>query len=137
MKKAIFLTILSLAFTLVQAQSTVNLSGLRFQQLQLDKNSYAILEFTSNKQVSYIMGGVLPMSGRSFRDVCPGTYTVTEGKILIRCVCADKEVFPDPLEDSFRYDGSRKVLTSTRYQYTISSATSADLSRKNIIWNQL
>ncbi|MFM7645551.1 MAG: hypothetical protein ACKO41_02445 [Sphingomonadales bacterium] len=137
MKRFIILLILNLTLYTVQAQSAVNLSGLRFQQLQLDKSSYAILEFTSNRQVSYVMGGVLPMSGRSYRDVCPGTYTVTEGKILIRCVCADKEVFPDPLEDSFRYDASKKVLTSTRYQYTISSAPSADLSRKYIIWNQL
>lgn len=123
--------------SLVVAQTSTNLVGLRFQQYQKDVNTYAILEFSSNKQVNYVMGGVLPFNGKSFRDVCPGTYTITGNKITIKCVCADKDVFPDPLEDSFIYDGKTKVLTSTRYKYTIGSAPASGMAGKFNIWTQL
>lgn len=123
----------SFAFT----QTPTNLSGLRFQQYQKDNSSYAILEFSTNKQVSYVMGGMLPMSGKSYKDACTGTYSVSGNKITIKCTCSDKDLFPDPIEDSFQYDSKTKTLTSTRYKYTVGSAPSSGLAGKFTIWNQL
>jgi len=137
MKRIISVKLLIFFCSFVNAQTAANLSGLRFKHYQIDKNSYAILEFATNRQVNYIIGGVLPMSGKSYQDICPGTYSIEGNKITIRCVCADREVFPDPLEDSFIYNSKSRKLTSTRYQYTVSSAPSPDLSRKFVIWDQL
>ena len=65
---------------------------------------------------TYIMNGSLPISGKPYRDECPCNVKLVSGVIEIRCICADKDIYPDPIEDSFTYDEKSKILTSTRFR---------------------
>jgi hypothetical protein len=134
MKKSLLLSIVLLLSMLSFSQDLKNLPGLKFQEYNKTTGTYTRIEFGSNKQVSCVMGGVLPISNRSYREVCPGTYTITGNKITIKCVCADKDLFPDPIEDSFTYDSKTKSLISTRYKYSSGSAPTPSLVMKSVIW---
>ncbi len=135
MKKTIIIALAFICCTSVSAQTSINLAGLKFEQYDKMESS-TVLHFTSNTQAMYIMTGILPISGKSYRDECPCKCTVNGTSIKIVCPCSDKEVFPDPIEDSFVFDASSKTLKSSTYNYTSGSAPEPSLSGKDIVWKQ-
>jgi hypothetical protein len=127
--------IFSLMYVFSFSQSTTSLAGLRFEQY--DKaDGYTIVEFGPGKKATYIMGGVLPFNGQSYREECLCTFSISNSVITLACECPDKELYPDPVEDEFTFDKQRKTLTSKRYRYTAGSAPEPSLKTKYIIWNQ-
>jgi hypothetical protein len=125
-----------LSITALRAQSSITMNGLQFEFYDKTSGSSSVIKFTSNTQAMYIMSGVLPISGKSYRDDCPCKCTVSGNKITINCVCADREVYPDPITDAFEFDSKARTLTSTRYKYTNDSAPSSDLAWKFHVWKQ-
>ena len=114
MKKAILGILFIISCLLVQAQ-TVNLSGKRFLQTDnIPGDTY--IRFDSNSNAVYIM------TGSGYTDECACSCNVNGNKISIKCICADKDIYPDPIEDSFTYDASKGTLTSTRYRTSSSGA---------------
>jgi hypothetical protein len=65
------------------------------------------------------------MSGKTYIDECPCKTTVKGNNIEIICVCEDKELYPDPITDSFVYDSATNSLKSTSY---------SDRNRNPIYW---
>lgn len=127
--------VFSLMSALAFSQSSVSLAGLRFEQY--DKtDGYTIVTFSTGKKTTYIIGGVLSFNGKSYREECPCTYSVSNSIITLTCECSDKELYPDPIEDEFTYDKQRKTLTSKRYKYTSGSAPDPSLKMKYVIWTQ-
>ena len=136
MKKIFFFILALFAFNISNAQSDINLSGMRFEEYTKASDASTILEFKSNTRAIYIMSGVSPFSGRSFQDICQCTAIVNGNRVNIKCNCEDKEVYPDPIIDNFVFDKSHKQLVSTKYQYTDGSAPNRELAWKYIIWRQ-
>jgi hypothetical protein len=104
--------------TISQAQANPKLAGKQFYQVYMHQpgKMEAHLRFDSENKATYIMNGTLTISGAKFRDECPCTVKMVSGNISIKCICSDKEIYPDPIEDSFTYNDKTKVLTSTRYK---------------------
>jgi hypothetical protein len=125
MKKILTLTIMSLTFGFANAQSGLNLSNKTF--LMEDKiSSSTELYFNSKDQVTYLITNVI--KGKTYIDKCIGKATISDNKISINCTCDDKELYPDPISDSFIYDSKSQTLTSTKYTYVSEG-------RKYVIWN--
>ena len=114
MKKIIFSVFLVTICYLGSAQTT-GLAGKRFLQSDnIPGETY--LRFESNTRATYIM------TSMGYTDECPCSCIVSGNKISIKCVCSDKEIYPDPIEDSFTYDAAKGILTSTRYRTSSSGA---------------
>ena len=115
MKKIFFLSIMLIFGGICMSQNVLDLKNKQFHQLDKTPNSDTYLTFLSNSKAMYIMTGSLPISGKSFRDECPCAVTVSGNKISISCICDDKEIYPDPIEDSFIYETQNQKLISNRY----------------------
>jgi hypothetical protein len=97
----------------LQAQTTIDLTGKQFEQID-DIPSTTTLYFKSNTTASYVM--VSTIGGKTYRDECSCKATISGNKISINCICDDKEIYPDPIKDSFVYDPQSQTLTSTSYR---------------------
>lgn len=69
-----------------------------------------LLIFDSNGNATYVM------KGSGYEDRCPCSCTVKGKETFIKCICQDKDIYPDPIEDSFMYNSATNTLTSTRYR---------------------
>jgi hypothetical protein len=107
----------------LKAQNT-DFSGKKFEQIDEIPNSTTHLYFKSNTESVFVMTNVL-MSGKTYIDECPCKTTVKGNNIEISCVCEDKELYPDPITDSFVYDSATNSLKSTSY---------SDRNRNPIYW---
>jgi hypothetical protein len=136
--KNIFLIAMAITLCLpeITGQTSPSLNGLQFELYDKTNGSSEAIKFTSNTQAMYIISGILPISGKSYRDECPCKCTVSGTKITINCICSDRDVYPDPITDSFVFDSKARILTSTKYKYTNDSAPSSDLAWKFHIWKQ-
>lgn len=137
MFRIIYILICLCASGFTYAQSPADLTGLRFEQLDKNEDASSVLQFFSNKQAVYIMSGKSLYSGRRYSDQCPCTVTVNKTAVTIRCICDDRDIYPDPIEDAYIYDNKMGKLTSTRYKYSSGSAPSPEWTMKFIVWNQL
>ena len=72
--------------------------------------------FNTKTEVIYTITNTI--NGKTFVDKCTGKAIISGNKISIKCLCDDKEIYPDPIEDSFIYDSKSKKLTSTSYRST-------------------
>jgi hypothetical protein len=112
MKKLLFIAAMLLTFRAVNAQKELDLTNKTF--LQEDESPATTeLFFTSKNQVTYIITNEI--YGKTYIDKCPGKATLSGNKISIICNCADKEIYPDPIKESFVYDSKTKTLKSTSY----------------------
>ena len=107
-----------------EAIRLADLSGKKFEQIDEIPNSTTHLYFKSNTEAAYIMTGSL-MNGKTFRDECSCKSTIQGNKISINCICDDREIYPDPIKDSFVYDAASNSLKSTSY---------SDRNRNPFIW---
>lgn len=136
MKNFLCAAALTFCFSALFGQNSINLSGQQFELYDKTQGSSEAVKFISNTQATYIISGVLPLSGKSYRDECPCKCTVTGTKVTINCVCSDRDVYPDPITDAFTYDSKTQILTSTKYKYTNDSAPTADLAWKFHVWKK-
>jgi hypothetical protein len=113
MKNLIITSLCLLFFSTIFAQSNIDLTGKQFEQID-DIPSTTTLYFKSNTTASYVM--VSTIGGKTYRDECSCKATVSGNKISINCICDDKEIYPDPIKDSFVYDSQSQTLTSTSYR---------------------
>jgi hypothetical protein len=96
------------------AQKSNNLIGKTFQQIENISNSTTEIKLISNTQVVYVITNVI--NGKTYIDECPGKSTFINNKLTINCNCSDKEIYPDPIKDSFLYDSKSNTLTSTSFR---------------------
>jgi hypothetical protein len=116
MKNLLILAIMLIKFGFANAQSEIDLSNKIFQQVDNIPNSTTELFFPSKNQVVYIITNVI--KGKTYIDKCPGKATLNGNIVSINCNCEDKEIYPDPISDSFIYDSKSKTLTSKSYKST-------------------
>jgi hypothetical protein len=113
MKNLSLLLFSFLFLSTLQAQTTIDLTGKQFEQID-DIPSTTTLYFKSNTTASYVI--VSTIGGKTYRDECSCKATISGNKISINCICDDKEIYPDPIKDSFVYDPQSQTLTSTSYR---------------------
>ena len=113
MKKLLLMATMLLTFGAVNAQTELDLTNKTFLQ-EDEVPSTTELFFTSKNQVTYIITSEI--NGKTYIDKCPGKATLSGNKISIICNCADKEIYPDPIKDSFVYDSKTKTLISSSYR---------------------
>jgi len=114
MKRLLLTSVMILVFGFVNAQSDLDLTNKKFQQVDKIPNSTTEILFTSKNQVVYIITNVI--NGKTYIDKCPGKAALSGNKISINCNCEDKELYPEPITDSFIYDSTSKTLTSKSYR---------------------
>ena len=114
MKKNIIIAIIFIISFNAIAQKSNNLIGKTFQQIENISNSTTEIKFISNTQVVYVITNVI--NGKTYIDECPGKSTFINNKLTINCNCSDKEIYLDPIKDSFVYDSKSNTLTSTSYR---------------------
>jgi hypothetical protein len=114
MKRTLFFIIISFFGSIIYAQGKLNLSGKVFQQVHKIQGSTSELKFKSNTEVVYVITNVI--GAKTYIDECPGKATVQGNKITINCICSDRELYPDPLKDSFTFDEKTQNLISTSYR---------------------
>jgi hypothetical protein len=122
MKYLILLIFSIVCFSSVNAQTNVDLSGKKFEQID-ELQSTTTLYFKSNSTASYTI--VSAISGKTYTDNCDCKVTVNSDKISINCLCDDREIYPDPIKDSFIYAPQSQTLTSTSYR---------SISGKYFVW---
>jgi hypothetical protein len=122
MKNIFLISFILFVFGSLNAQTSIDLSGKIFQNEKNTINSSCELKFKSNTQVVYIITNVI--NGKTYIDECNGKSIVNGNKISIVCTCADKEMYTEPIEDSFTYESKSKFLTSGK----------RSIDGKNIIW---
>ena len=105
-----------LTFGIAYAQSDLDLTNKTFHLIDKIPNSTTELFFSSKNQAVYIITNVI--NGKTYVDKCPGKATLSGNNITINCMCEDKELYPDPIKDSFTYDSKSKTLTSKSYRST-------------------
>ena len=128
MKNLLILATMLLTFGFSNAQNGLDLTKKTFRKADKipDNISTEEIYFTSKNQVIYIITSVI--KGKTYIDKCSGKATLTGNKISINCICEDKELYPDPITDTFIYDSKSQTLTSTVYLY-------ADGTKKHIVYN--
>ncbi len=114
MKKLFLMAALLLSFGEINAQAELDLTNKTFLQNDEIPNSTTELFFTSKNQVTYIITNEI--NGKTYIDKCPGKATLSGNNISIICTCADKELYPDSIKDSFIYDSKNKTLISTSFR---------------------
>lgn len=117
MKHLFLFSFILLMIANLAAQGSFDLTGKIFQQVDNIPNSTTDLKFNSNTQVLIIITN--QMNGKTYVDECPGKATVQGNKITIYCTCEDREIYPDPIRDSYTYDQKSQVLTSTSYRSAV------------------
>ena len=121
--KSILLAILAVFLGgAIHAQKSIDLSGKAFAHEKNTTISSSVLKFKPNNQVVYVITN--DINGKIYVDECPGKSTIQGNKISIVCNCPDKEIYPDPIKDSFTFDAVSNSLISG----------SKNLNGKNIIW---
>lgn len=114
MKKIVAILFIVIMSNYSIAQKSSNLNGKIFQLIDQIPNSTTDLMFISNSEVVYVITNVF--NGKTFVDECPGKTTFINNKVTINCICKDKEIYPDPIKDSFIYNPKSQTLTSTIYK---------------------
>lgn len=116
MKKVILVSCTLLITTISFCQSKLNLIGQTFEKEKTNDKNFVKIEFLSPNTANYIMFGTL-FSGNSYKDVCPCSYSSTGTTIKIKCICDDKEIYPDSIEHNFTYDFKTNTLKDIDYNH--------------------
>ena len=111
MKHLIVTAIALLTSNFSFAQDAFNLAGKTFEYFNNETNSKEQYAFISNTEAKLIM--LSEFSGQSYKDVCSCKSSVDGNIVKISCNCEDKEIYPEPLKESFIYDKNKNTLTTT------------------------
>lgn len=112
MKNLLFVILALFIVQNSKAQNPPDLTNKTFILQEKIPNSTTELLFLSKTKVNYIITNLI--NGKTFIDKCPGTATYVGSKISIKCLCEDKDLYPDPIEDTFIYDSKYSILKSTQ-----------------------
>lgn len=113
MKHLILTAIALLTFNFTFAQDAFNLAGKTFEYFNNETNSKEQYAFISNTEAKLIL--LSEFNGQSYKDVCSCKSSVDGNIVKISCNCEDKEIYPEPLKETFIYDKSKNILTTTIY----------------------
>ena len=98
-----------LILSFASAQNSTSLVGKTFELTDKLTNDRVQYSFLSNKKVNLIMFSEI--NGKHFQDKCSGLYTIEGNKIKVNCNCEDKEIYPNPLKETFIYDKNTLLTT--------------------------
>ena len=93
------------------AQDAFNLAGKTFEYFNNEAKSREQYAFISNTEAKLIL--LSEFNGQSYKDVCLCKITVDGNSVKTSCTCEDKEIYPEPLKETFLYDKSKNILTTT------------------------
>jgi hypothetical protein len=99
-----------MVYTLANAQKPIKIEGKTFENVD-ENNSKEQYTFLSNNKAKLVMK--TEVNGKYFEDICSCQYNVEGSKIKIICNCEDKEVYPNPLKETFIYNSNLGTLTTT------------------------
>lgn len=111
MKYLIITVIALLTYNFTYAQVSFKLTGKTFEYINNETNSKEQYAFISNTEAQLIM--LSEFNGKSYKDVCLCKCSVEGNKVKVSCNCEDKEIYPEPLKETFIYDKSKNTLTTT------------------------
>lgn len=111
MKYLIITVIALLTYNFTYAQESFKLTGKTFEYINNETNSKEQYAFISNTEAKLIM--LSEFNGKSYKDVCLCKCSVEGNKVKVSCNCEDKEIYPEPLKETFIYDKSKNTLTTT------------------------
>jgi hypothetical protein len=115
MKKLLLIATMLFTFGAVNAQTELDLTNKTFLNEDDYNGTSRELFFNSKNQVTYII--TTEINGKTYIDKCPGKATISGNEISIIYNCADKEIYPDPIKESFVYDSKTKTFKSTSYRF--------------------
>ncbi len=101
----IFLTNLAIG------QTGINLTGKTYEYIDKLTGSKEAYTFLSNNKIKLVM--LSEFNGKYMQDVCFGTVVFESNKIKVSCICDDKEIYPDPLKETFIFDTATNSLITT------------------------
>lgn len=101
----IFLTNLAIG------QTGINLTGKTYEYIDKLTGSKEAYTFLSNNKIKLVM--LSEFNGKYMQDVCFGTVVFESNKIKVSCICDDKEIYPDPLKETFIFDTATSSLITT------------------------
>ncbi len=111
MKNLIVTAIALLTYNFSHAQDSFILTGKTFEYINNESNTKEQYAFTSNTEAKLTM--LSDFNGQSYKDVCLCKFALEGDKVKISCNCEDKEIYPEPLKETFIYDKSKNTLTTT------------------------
>lgn len=111
MKYLIITVIALLTYNFTYAQESFILTGKTFEYINNETNSKEQYAFISNTEAKLIM--LSEFNGKTYKDVCLCKCSVEGNKVKVSCNCEDKEIYPEPLKETFIYDNSKNTLTTT------------------------
>jgi hypothetical protein len=123
-------------------ESALDLSGMVFELYDKQDNKFGMttIKFISNTEAHYIVDwdfGTDKYGRRqSGRDICVCKCKLDGSEIELFGYFSDRDTYPDPVDDSFKYYKDTGILEDTRYAYTNSSAPTSDLAWKHQIWHK-
>jgi hypothetical protein len=113
MKNLFILATVLLYFNVANAQNSLNLIGKTFEYTDKYTNAKTQYTFLSNNKVKLVM--LTESNSKQFKDICFCQSSIEGNRIKANCICEDKEIFPDPLKETFIYDPKTNTLTTTIY----------------------
>lgn len=113
MKNLFILATVLLSFNVANAQNSLNLIGKTFEYTDKYTNAKTQYTFLSNNKVKLVM--LAESNSKQFKDICFCQSSIEGNRIKTNCICEDKEIFPDPLKETFIYDPKTNTLTTTIY----------------------
>jgi len=92
-------------------QTGINLTGKTYEYIDKLTGSKEAYTFLSNNKIKLVM--LSEFNGKYMQDVCFGTVVFESNKIKVSCICDDKEIYPDPLKETFIFDTATNSLITT------------------------
>lgn len=92
-------------------QTGINLTGKTYEYIDKLTGSKEAYTFLSNNKIKLVM--LSEFNGKYMQDVCFGKVVFESNKIKVSCICDDKEIYPDPLKETFIFDTATNSLITT------------------------
>jgi hypothetical protein len=92
-------------------QTGINLTGKTYEYIDKLTGSKEAYTFLSNNKIKLVM--LSEFNGKYMQDVCFGTVVFESNKIKVSSICDDKEIYPDPLKETFIFDNATNSLITT------------------------
>lgn len=111
MKYLVVALVLMINSHLTFSQKGSSLISKTFEYVDRSANNVEQYSFLSETKVRLVMKSVV--NGDFFEDVCVCQYTIDGNKINVNCICEDKEIYPNPLKETFIYNRGKNTLSTT------------------------
>lgn len=95
----------------ILAQSKFSIDDKAFEYIDPYTKGKEIYKFSQKNKVTLTL--VSTISGKTYIDKCFGNYVIEKEKIKVITTCEDRELFTEPIKETFLYDSNNKVLKTT------------------------